>query len=98
MGGALIVADDNQSGKRFADFFRGKGLASTVWPSAALESTRVAQLQPELILIASSSAGAQLVQQFKLDPRTNLIPLLLVEGRAAPERPRPGYYFSADAV
>src|SRR5437763_17177552 len=83
MGGALIVADDNQAGKRFAEFLQGKGLTATVWQVGALDATQVAELRPERIIVASKTPqAAQVCQQPKLDPCTNLIPLIVGKNHA----------------
>lgn len=100
MGGVLIVADDNQAGSRFANFFQAKGFTATLWNDSAFDPSGLKQLQPDFILLAAHQGGtqaSQLCQQLKLNPETNLIPVIVTGDHEPTTQRRPGYYFLANA-
>ncbi len=99
MGEALIILDDNRAAQGLADAVRRRGLTPRVWMGARPDTAGVQQLKPELILVDAPKRGQSLpslCQQLKLEPATNLIPIIEV-GLAADAHPEhPGFHFSAD--
>lgn len=97
MGEALIVSADSQAANRLAEIVRQKGFAPRVWSGAALDSSRVKELQPGLIVVETGPL-ASLCQQLKLDPATNLIPVVEVGASAAEAgQGEPGFHFSPNS-
>lgn len=97
MGEALIIVNDQQLGKRLFELFQRKGFTPRLGAVTAVDAAQVDELRPEVIFLDGRHEDGQalrLCQQLKLDPRTNLIPLIAVQRR---DKMPLGYFFAPNA-
>lgn len=100
MGDALIVVDDNAIAQHLADIVRRKGLTPTRWAGATLNAEEIRKQQPTLIFLDAPKLGQEhspLCQDLKLEPATNLIPIIEVGPGAKSHPAHPGFHFKPNA-